>query len=367
MKSIIATIREHAFLAAYAPPIAYALSGGSAKGFFHIGMMQELEEKGILPSLVTGTSAGAVVGSLYCKFGNTAEVIRRLDELFASSEYQYFSSRYFGQKHRSTNDFARTDGVSKPEIPEPGVPGWKRLADSVQSTIRKGIRIGQTLSTQAMVDPKDAAALFAELLRGVEFTNLRIPFAAVSTNLATAKAEVYGTHTDKTGVDLADAVQASAAIPFIFPAVEIQGISHVDGYLVSNLPVKITRKLAGEAPAFVIGFDVSSPLEREDDEFSTADLALRLLDIAAGSVQESDREAADILFRPVRDKYSWSSFNEYKRFINAGREYMQKEYAISRLENAWLKAVRTSIAGEPSIFRRWKATRALEKIIRQAG
>jgi predicted acylesterase/phospholipase RssA len=77
MPFAIPEIRASRTLARYAPKIVYVLSGGAAKGFYHLGMIEELEHRGVTPDLVVGTSAGSLFGSLYCHSGTITEVFRR--------------------------------------------------------------------------------------------------------------------------------------------------------------------------------------------------------------------------------------------------------------------------------------------------
>ena len=58
----------------YIPSVALVLGGGGAKGFAHVGVIKALEENGITPTLVVGTSVGSLVGSLYASGYNSTEL-----------------------------------------------------------------------------------------------------------------------------------------------------------------------------------------------------------------------------------------------------------------------------------------------------
>ncbi len=360
MQTIIDSIRQDRTVSLYAPKIAYILSGGSAKGFCHLGMIEALETRGIKPDLVVGTSAGALFGALYCHFGSVEGVLGRVEEVFASSEFAAFSRKYLGE----------------PKGDEDTTSKWKQFVSTLSGTVKKGIRIGQTLARQAMVNERDVSAIFSEIFRGIDFATLKIPFAAVASDLGNAVPAVFSSLNKKgsaPGDDsrnrveppLARAVMASTAIPFLFPSVEIGGRDHADGYLMANLPVREARVLMEGGLLFVAGFDVSAPLVRPDEELSSLELVMRLLDLAAGSKQAADRELADVLFRPIDRNYAWSSFDEYRIFIDIGRNYMSEE-KVDAFLTAYRDKCAIAIAAERRPVRRFFAERRLGKMAPRA-
>jgi NTE family protein len=350
MANLIDSVRSDMLLSRYAPRIVYVLSGGSSKGFCHLGMIEALEKRGIRPDFVVGTSAGALFGSLYCHFGSVQGVQLRVREVLDSSEFADFSRKYLGEKNEKNGESSK----------------WRQFVSTVSGKVMKGIMIGQTLATQSMIHGRDVSAIFAEIFRGIDFESLKIPFAAVATDLLNATPAIFSSTQGAnlpgkpSRPSLAKAVMASTAIPFLFPAVDIGGIDCADGYMMANLPVREARSLAG-GRVYVAAFDVSSPLARKDDEFSSFELALRLLDLAAGSKQAADRELADICYRPVDRDYPWSSFGEYESFIELGSHYMGGE-RIDAFLSGWREACARAIAAEGNPLRRFLAARRLSQM-----
>ena len=78
------------------------------------------------------------------------------------------------------------------------------------------------------------------------------------------------------------------------------------------------------------------PVPQFEDKLSSLELALRLLDLATRSKQYVDRKKADIVFMPLQADYPWSSFSEYKNFIELGRAYMTEE-RLDAFEAAFTK------------------------------
>ncbi|MBE3064601.1 MAG: patatin-like phospholipase family protein, partial [Spirochaetes bacterium] len=160
---------------------------------------------------------------------------------------------------------------------------------------------------------------------------------------------------------LARAVRASSAIPFVFPAVEIAGHAHADGYIMANLPVREARALAGDEDAFLVGFDVSAPVQQNEEELSPMELALRLLSLATRSKQAADRELVDVLFQPVDKAVPWSSFEASRELISMGREYMS-EQRLAELETAFIAKCVARAGREGNPARRMLARAGLKRL-----
>jgi NTE family protein len=320
MRSPIAEIRASRTLARHAPKIIYVLSGGAAKGFCHLGMIEALEARGVTPDLVVGTSAGSLFGALYCHYGNIAEVIARVEGVLASKEFASFEKKYFGGGQRA----------------EAGVQTRvSRFFAGLRGTLKSGVQLGRAMVTSAMIAENDAASIFQRIFDGITFDTLKIPFAAVAVDLVDGALVIFDSSRKPGNGEsaraaagpegLARAVRASSAIPFVFPAVEIAGHAHADGYIMANLPVREARALAGDEDAFFVGFDVSAPVQQNEEELSPMDLALRLLSLATRSKQAADRELVDVLFQPVDKAVPWSSFGASRELVSMGREYMSEQ------------------------------------------
>ena len=170
------------------PKIGLALGAGAARGWAHIGVLQELEAQGIVPDVIAGASIGAVVGGCYAA-GKLAEI-----EAFARS---LTPRRIF-----SLMDITFSGA---------GLLGGGRL---------------KTLLDRTLGD--------------ATIENLPIAFGAVATELNSGH-EVWLTHGG-----LSEAVRASYALPGIFEPVRIGGRWLFDGALVNPVPVTVCRALGAE-------------------------------------------------------------------------------------------------------------------------
>ncbi|MFD0740139.1 patatin-like phospholipase family protein [Lysobacter koreensis] len=175
--------------------VGIALGGGAAKGFAHIGVIKMLEASGVQPVVVSGTSAGSVVGALYAS-GMDAFAMQQ--HAFALDE----------DKIRDVSLFSG------------GVVKGQKLQDYVN-----------------------------QLLGNRTLERMRKPFAAVATELETGKRMVF------TRGNTGQAVRASSSIPGVFEPVVIGKLHYVDGGVVSPVPVDAARALGAD---FVIAVDIST-------------------------------------------------------------------------------------------------------------
>jgi NTE family protein len=172
------------------PKVALALGGGSARGWSHIGVIQELDRIGIRPAIVCGCSIGAIVGAAYCA-GNIDKL-----ESWVRSLTRIKMARYF-ELNISLN----------------GVVDRERLQEFFQEHV---------CSQAALIE------------------DLAIRFATVSTDLKTGK-EVWF----QSG-PLLDSVWASMALPGLFPPIRFGDKWLVDGGLVNPVPISICRALGAD-------------------------------------------------------------------------------------------------------------------------
>ena len=192
---------------------ALVLSGGGAKGFAHIGVIEVLDSLGVRPDYVVGTSMGAIVGALYAS-GYSG---RQIDSLIRALPIGGLFRGY------------------EPRLPE----SLRPLPPLV--VLEQG-RHGLVLETSAVREEQVSALVNALMLRGNiaargDFDSLPIPFRAVATDLASRQEVVLDRG------DLAQAVRASFSLPLVFRPVVLDGRTLTDGGMVENVPVGAARRL----------------------------------------------------------------------------------------------------------------------------
>ena len=236
--------------------IGLALGGGAARGFAHIGVIKALEAQGIVPDIVVGTSAGAVVGSLYASG-------------LSGFEMQKMAL----------------------EIDEGQLGDWS-LPD-------RGVFKGEAL--QNFVNRAVANRPLEKLPRS---------FAVVATDLKSGESVLF--RTGNTGM----AVRASSAVPGVFQPVAINGHEYVDGGLVSPIPVRAVRSLGAN---FVIAVDISAN-PRDARTSSTLDVLLQTFAIMGRSISRYEMAEADIVIRPITTELPATDFAGRHRAVLEGEK-----------------------------------------------
>ena len=251
------------------PKIGLALGGGAARGFAHVGVIQVLEEAGISPVLVTGTSAGSLVAALYASGKNGAQ-LQKIAENMEEATIADWTLPFFGR----------------------GVLRGEALAKYVNT------QVGQKL-IEAMP----------------------LPLGIVATDLNSGNDMLF-----QRG-DTGTAVRASSAVPAVFTPVKINGHEYVDGGLSSPVPVRAARKMGAE---LVIAVDISSPPEGGSAN-GTIEVLLQTFSIMGKSINAFELKDADIVVRPVLTGVSSADFSSRKRSIEAGRQAMLQALPQLRL------------------------------------
>jgi len=271
------------------PKIGLVLSGGGAKGLAHIGVLKVLEEAGIYPDFIGGTSMGSIIGGLYA-MGYDAKSI---EKLVMSTDWDEF-----------LNDKIRRTNLSIEEKED-----YERFILSLPIEKRKiqlpsGLKTGQNFST-----------LMSQMAFHVhnvdDFNKLPIPFLCVATDIETGEAIVLNKGY------LPDAIRASMAIPTVFTPVEIDNHLLVDGGLINNFPVSDVRNMGAD---IIIGVDVGFH-ERSKEELKTISKILnQSVFFYSRANNIKNRLLCNVLIEPSIEEYNVASFNSADSLISRGQQ-----------------------------------------------
>jgi len=240
---------------------ALVLGGGAARGFAHIGVIQVLEEAGIKPNIVVGTSAGSVVAAIYAS-GKTGAQLQRIADSIEQSA----------------------------------------LTDWNMSFLKRGMMRGEALEH------------FIRQQTGIKnIEQLPMPLGVVATDLQTGEGILF-----QRG-DIGTAVRASSAVPAVFEPVKIGGKEYVDGGLVSPVPVRFARQMGAD---LVLAVDISSAPEgnKSDDMLK---ILLQTFTIMSKSINSFELPQADIVVKPSLLGVSSVEFTNRQQNIDAGRAAMK--------------------------------------------
>jgi len=237
------------------PRIGLALGGGAARGFAHIGVIQVLEESGIKPDLVVGTSAGSLVAALYASGKGGAALSQLAD---------------------SMDESAFTDW---------SFPG-------------RGLIRGEALARYVRENTGN---------RAIE--KLPLPLGIVATDLDSGAPILF--QRGDPGV----AVRASSAVPAVFQPVRIGTHEYVDGGLVSPVPVRFARQMGAE---LVIAVDISAAPDGNATGDAMR-MLLQTFAIMGRSINGFELRDADVVLSPKLPGVSGADFTSRKKSIQAGR------------------------------------------------
>lgn len=225
--------------------VGLVLSGGGASGFAHIGVLKALEENEIPINFISGTSAGAFIGSLYACGMSPAEI-----EAYVKSEkFMLMTKGEVEQKHEF---LLREDPINSSII---------SFSFSIDSLFKKSLPTNfirpELLDFEMLRIQGKTAATFQN-----NFDSLFVPFRCVASDIVEKKGIVFATG------NLNEAVRASMTYPFYINPIKINGTLYFDGGLYNNFPADVLYEHF--SPDYIIGSKVSYNAKppNEDDLIS---------------------------------------------------------------------------------------------------
>jgi NTE family protein len=292
------------------PKIGLVLSGGGAKGLAHIGALKVLEEAGIVPDFISGTSMGSIIGGLYAigySASDLSKLNRSIDWNQLLSDYTPLRNISYEEKH----DYKRY-------IVE--LPIRKK-----RITLPSGLLEGQNLSNLLSGLTWRTAGIDS-------FDRFPYPFRCVGTDI------VNGEITDFKSGDLAHWMRASMAIPSVFTPVVID-TTHVivDGGVIRNFPVDEVIDMGAD---IVIGLYAGFKEKETSDDLNSMG---KILSRSAASygIYDSREQAqkVDLLIAPRLDGYNSTDFSRCVEIEQKGeivaREHMDELLALAASQNQY--------------------------------
>ena len=299
-----------------APTVGLALSGGGAKGFAHIGVLQALEARGITVDVMAGTSMGSVIGSLY-------SVGYAPDSIASVARNQNWELVFDDRPSRGELPLSQRIGANRPLLRVPLQNGSPQLPTG----LLKGQRIMMLLTRLLL--PAHAVE---------DFTTLPIPFAAVATDLATGEGVRF------TQGYLPEVVRASTAIPSLFTPVDINGRAYVDGGVARNLPAQDARALGADV---VLCSEVSQSLISPDSINSFVDVLLQSVGYRMARSTAQQKELCDLVITPEVESFTIFSFGAVDSLIARGTRAVAAHDTTSGLLRRLAEADRVARASRP--------------------
>lgn len=238
-----------------------ALGGGGARGLAHIGVLKAFEEEDVPVAALSGTSVGALIGSLYAAGITTTQLEQMTQEI-----------------------------------------GWASLTNYSRTALLRLVLTEERLSNDKM------EAYLRQHIGDTRFDQLKIPFACVATDLQTGERVVF-----RDG-PVALAARASATIPGMFKPVEYRHRYLVDGGLVTNLPTDLLGPLKAQ---IIVAVDVTSDLAQMHPK-SVLDILNQSISILSERLARDESTRAQVIIRPKMSDIGLMDIARSDESIDAG-------------------------------------------------
>ncbi len=283
------------------PKIGYVFSGGGAKGMAHVGVLKVLEEVGLQPDYITGTSMGSIMGGLY-SIGYSADEIATIIE---------------------TVDWG---SVLTNEIPANQVI-MRRKGDYSKFMMEMPVYNGKPELPSGLIEGQKLSELFSDLTwrqAGVnDFKEFPTPFTCIATDI------LKGGMVEMNSGDLSSAMRASMAIPSVFTPV-IRDSSHilVDGGVVRNFPVQEVSDMGAD---IVIGVYVGFDSQMEPEQLrSLTNIMTRTSLLSGAEDVQSQIPLVDHMIIPDLTGFTPASFTSGVEIMERGEEAARSQIDILR-------------------------------------
>ena len=272
--------------------IGLALGGGGARGACHIGVLKSLERKGIIPDIISGTSAGSMIGAMYASHANADVIEEKYTAHVNGEDFKDLGFRYIPNNEKDDSVFSQVFKQMKNQ--------YILMVSSTRKSLVKNERLA-----------KAANNLFANS----QFSDLKIPLIVTATDLISGKPMLY-----KSG-NVVDAVVKSSSIPGFVEPTYIDNRMLLDGGIVFPTPVP---PLIGECD-FIIAVNISRAFDTNEEPDNIFEITNRARDISTLHLNSYLLKQSDFVISPEHKNLHWSAFDKTEEFIKNGYNAAESE------------------------------------------
>ncbi len=297
--------------------IAYVLSGGGSRGAAQVGVLKALEEEGIFPDYVIGTSIGSIVGALYASGYNAND----LDSIICKADWENI---------RSLTDNAKRKDLFLDQ---------KKIED--RSIITLYFDDLELVVPEAVAGSEKYRDFLQKLFWNAlyhtdgNFNNLKYVYRAVATDLVTGRSVAL----DKG--DIVTAVEASSAVPLRFSPVRLDSMILVDGGILSNIPIEHAKPFKAD---LTIAINTISPLHDYESLNNAWNLADQSISVAMKVFSDTAVKNTDIMIRPPIDFHNSMDFSNLDTLVELG--YIEAKKHLPQILSRIKKEKKASTAYE---------------------
>ncbi len=243
--------------------LGFALGAGGSRGVAHVGFLKAMEENGIKPDYIAGTSMGSVVGACYALGMNPDQMMKEVEKL-----------------------------------------KFTEIFDLSINPIKNG----------ALLRAKKMRKKLEKYLKNYTFDELQIPFCAVATDLVTGNPVIL-----KGKDKVLDGVIASSSIPSVFKPVKMGDKVLVDGGITRRVPIDQARDMGAEV---VVAVDVLGQLRESNKNYNVFAVCTRIVDIMDSQITNyrRDIQKPDLFLEPDLGEMSQYKFKNLRSAFDKGYE-----------------------------------------------
>ncbi|TWU55302.1 NTE family protein RssA [Rubripirellula reticaptiva] len=272
-----------------------ALGGGGARGIAHLGVLESIATSTVQIERVVGVSIGSLVGALYCVEGDVHRAMAQVIRLLDSSDFQLGQRLMCGVAPAADSESAG------------GSFGWYTRLRSVLSAHRK---LTRAVTSSSLISDAPLRDSIAQLIPDCDIAETAVPISIVAADLLTGQRIVL----ERGPLRLA--IQASSAIPGIFPPVPWNGMLLCDIGVIETVPTLVAKTYNSD---LTIAVDVGQSDTKVESCDTAMDVMMRMDDVGQRLMRRFYLNSADIVIRPDVGTRAWFDFTNPRRLIDAGR------------------------------------------------
>ncbi|MFL2982957.1 MAG: patatin-like phospholipase family protein [Candidatus Neomarinimicrobiota bacterium] len=277
------------------PSIGIALGGGGVRGAAHIGVIQELENAKVSIDVVSGVSAGAVVGAMYAYSLDGRWVEEQFRKVMSSTKFDKATSKRYIKNVKSNSSFGKVKKI---------------LIDYALAIL--------TLHKTSIIDNEELRNILELIIPARTFEQMQIPLKIVSTDIFSGNDII-----DDSG-DLIEALLQSCAIPGIMAPIEVGNKLIVDGGVSMPLPTPILKDQCD----VILAVDIGVYDFEKIDRVNAKSIIMRSNIITSNKLKARLAEEADIVIRPETKGLHWSRFDSSEILFENGKNATKSSIPI---------------------------------------
>ena len=268
--------------------IGLALGGGGARGFAHIGVLKILERERIPVHLITGASAGALVGAMYAQNPDIKSVETKVRNFLSSPEFTKMRIDRAVKQKEAENFFSQ-----------------------IVTYLKERLVINLAHSRIALIKNHRLKNSLRILLNNHKIEDARIPLGIIAADLISGGDVLFEFGS------IIDAVAASVSLPGFLPPVSISDYLLIDGCITQTVPIQAAYKMGADV---VIAADVSHKLEPQSEFKNIIEIMTRTNQMTSHSLNLMQLEKADLVIKPKVGQFHWSEFDHFDYIVKQGEE-----------------------------------------------